>query len=94
MSSESMNRPEDMSVARAMLESSEVLKNDAYARRVLENGGVTDNGSRPDIGDFLAAREAVLMNDEMRLKEMTTATPEALREAMVVHSEDPTYEQK
>lgn len=90
MSIESENG--DQKAARELLEGSATLKNDDYAKRVLNNGGVADNGSRVDIGNFLAGREAYLENDEQQMAAVKERDPEAVKAAMLVHSIKPEIE--
>ena len=51
---------EEEKVAWDLLNEDPLLSRDSYAKRVLKSGGVADNGEKVDIGDFLAARQAVL----------------------------------
>ena len=51
---------EDMEAALALVNENHLLKNDPYAKRVVESGGIADSGQKVDIGDFLSARLAVL----------------------------------
>lgn len=43
-----------------LLEESDLLRGDEYARRVVESGGQTEAGVLVDLGNFLSAREAVI----------------------------------
>ena len=52
-------RPEDQEAAKALLSESPLLMSDTYAKQVVETGKA-DNGKEIDVGDFLAARLAVL----------------------------------
>lgn len=52
-------RPEDTEAAMALINEHPLLKEDSYTKRVIETG-LADNGKPIDIGDFLAARSAVL----------------------------------
>lgn len=51
---------EEVASGLQMIQEDPYLQNDGYARKVVEAGGVVDNGKSVDIGDFLAARRAVL----------------------------------
>ena len=51
---------EEQKAAWDLINESNLLKNDPYAKKVVEAGGLADNGVTVDIGDFLAARQAVL----------------------------------
>jgi hypothetical protein len=89
MSIEGNDRSKDVEVARQMLEESDVLRDDGYARRVVESGGVADSGQHVDLGHFLAAREAALQENEAELTRLRGIDEEAVRQAMVVHSKPP-----
>jgi hypothetical protein len=53
---------EDIEAAKQMLEGSEYLSKDGFAREVLEAGGVLGDGRTVDLGNFLAARQDYLMS--------------------------------
>ena len=86
------NRPEDFKAARKMLEEDEWIKNDPVAKKVLENEGMTEAGYEVDIGDYLAARSALLEKNEEKMAAMEKKNPDAYRAAMVVHSVRPEAE--
>ena len=46
-----------------LVNESELLKADGYARRVVEADGLAESGKKVDLGDFLEARQAVLERD-------------------------------
>jgi hypothetical protein len=94
MSIENPNQSEDMKAAWELFESSDVLRNDEYAREVLEKGGETKMAGKVDIGHFLAAREAILMDDGPARERLQSIDEEAVRAAMVVHSQKPEEEEK
>lgn len=86
--------PKDLKAAWTLLEESKTLRTDQYARQVLEQGGITDSGAVVDIGDFLAAREAFLEDDEVKIAAFREKNPGDLEKAMVVHSIKPEFEEK
>lgn len=92
MSSEEMNRAEDFSAAESLIEGSEILKNDAYSRNVLRNEGVTDAGVKVDIGNFLAAREAILTGNDGKLNDLKSFDRTAVEQALVTNSLRPDME--
>ena len=50
----------DQQAAMELIGGSPLLSGDSYAKKVVEGGGVVDSGRVVDLGDFLAARQAVL----------------------------------
>jgi hypothetical protein len=80
-------RPEDIEVAMTLINESEILRNDQRSKDLVENGGMTIDGRKVDIGNFLAAREAYLKLNSVKDKD-----PIAYEEAMVVHSVRPDQE--
>ena len=77
--------PNDQEAARALINEHPLLCHDNYAKRVVETG-VADNGKPIDIGDFLAARGAILEMDAVKRKNP------AAYDAAVIHSERPDLE--
>jgi hypothetical protein len=77
--------PSDQEAARALVSQHPLLREDDYTKRVIETG-IADNGKPVDIGDFLAARGAILEMDAVREK-----NPDAY-DAAVVHSKRPDLE--
>lgn len=77
--------PGDQEAAIALLNEHPLLSHDDYARRVIDTG-VADNGKQVDIGDFLAARGAILEIDAVRKK-----NPDAY-DAAVINSVRPDQE--
>ena len=75
-----------------LIRGSEILKNDPYARRVVESGKA-DSGIEVDLGDFLAAREAVLQLDsaEQKVAAAKSRNPQAWE---VANSVRPDLEEK
>ena len=66
---ESKFSKEEVDTALSMIEGDEFLKKDSYARRVVENDGMLDNGVQTsDFGNFLAARRAFLMSEVGRAR--------------------------
>ena len=58
--SEEVRMNNEIEAAKALMHENPLLRSDPYAQRVVEAGGIADNGMKVDIGDFLAARSAVL----------------------------------
>jgi len=79
MTLESANlRPEDQEAAMNLINASEFLREDDYAKEVVESGKA-DSGAEVDLGNFLAAREAIL-----RLKSIEVGDPKAYKKAIAV----------
>jgi 2-keto-4-pentenoate hydratase len=90
---ESRSSSDEKEAAFALLNEHPLLKNDAYAKKVVEEGGLVDNGNIVDVGDFLAARVAVLESDEANAKVAAAKqrNPRAYN-AAVIHSVAPHLE--
>ena len=76
----------------ALINEHPLLRNDGYAKRVVETG-IADNNRKVDIGDFLAARSAVLemQNAEKKMREAKRRNPDAY-DAAVINSVRPDLE--
>ena len=70
-------RSEDQEAAKELLMSDEFLRGDAYANRVVETGKA-DNGTEVDLGDFLVARSAFIMEAVAREK-LSKIDPETVK---------------
>lgn len=69
-------RPQDQEAAMELLNSDPYLSEDGYAKRVVETGKA-DNGIDVDLGDFLAARSAFIMQELAREK-LSKINPETV----------------
>lgn len=84
-------RSEDQDAAYELLNEHPLLSEDSYAKRVVAEGGKVDNGKVVDIGNFLAARAAVL--EQYKVEEKVAAVKELDPEAYeVAHSVRPDFE--
>ena len=83
----------DMEAALGLINENPFLKNDPYAKRVVESGGTADNGQKVDIGDFLNARLAVLEMNQAESKVMAAKTknPQAYEVAYSVAPDKENY---
>lgn len=78
---------EDIDTAQELVNTDETLKNDSFARKVVENEGLLETGEYvADLGQWLADRKEAIESGQ------TSAVFEANANNKVIHSEKPDKE--
>jgi len=91
-----LEKREEQKAALDLLNENPLLANDEFAKKVVYDGGVMENGDEIDLGDFLESRLSILEKEQVegKVAAAKAKNPQAFKWASttIVHSVRPDLE--